>query len=276
MDIGAHVGYYAILMARLTGDEGAVVAFEPVPENFAMLQRNVVLNALANVQLEPLAVSEQDGTLRLTLNIDEVTTKTASARAYAVGDRRKVMDVAACSLDAYLARTGNIPDLLLLDVEGAELAVLEGAKVTLRKARPKLLIEIHGWDGPERDEVSKFLSSFGYERTILGRRDNEAFAFFRSVPSRHMKSAPQRTIRRWHCLMNSSGQLRGPGGTGLRGDGCGQAGLPLDQKKAQYHLQSGITAMIALLGRRDQPTDAVEDYCRLLGGAYRGSSVPTS
>jgi len=179
IDIGAHVGYYAILMARLTGEEGAVVAFEPVPENFEMLQRNIALNSLTNVQLEPLAVSEGEGGLRLTLRSDEQFTMTASASGYAVGDRRKVIDVATCSLDGYLARLGSVPDIIQIDVEGAELAVLKGAKATLRKARPKLLIEIHGWEGPERDEVSRFLSSFGYQRTILGLRGREAFAVFR-------------------------------------------------------------------------------------------------
>jgi FkbM family methyltransferase len=178
IDIGAHVGYYAILMARLTGEEGAVVAFEPVPKNFEMLQRNIALNSLMNVQLEPLAVSGGEGTLRLTLDLDDDFTMTASASAYAVGNRREVIDVATCSLDGYLARTGSIPDFLQIDVEGADLAVLKGAKATLRKARPKLLIEIHGWGGLERDEVSKFLSSFGYQRTILGLRRREAFAFF--------------------------------------------------------------------------------------------------
>ena len=155
------------------------MAFEPVPENFAMLQRNIALNALANVQLEPLAASEHDGTLRLAVRRGEELTFHASACAYDVGDQRKVIDVATCALDGYLARTGSVPDLLQIDVEGAELAVLKGAQATLREARPKLLIEIHGWGSPESDEVSRFLSSFGYQRTILGQRGSEAFAFFR-------------------------------------------------------------------------------------------------
>jgi len=182
IDVGAHVGYYAILMARLSGKKGAVVAFEPIPVNFELLQRNIALNALANVRPDGLAVSERDGTLRLTLSCDEVLPKTASTCGFAVGERRKVIDVATCSLDSYLARTGNVPDLVLIDVEKAELAVLRGAQATLRTARPKLLIEIHGWEGPERDEVGRFLSGFGYQRTILGYRNREAFAFFRPSP----------------------------------------------------------------------------------------------
>jgi FkbM family methyltransferase len=179
MDIGAHVGYYAILMARLTGEAGTVVAFEPVPENFEMIKKNVVLNSLGNVRLEPLAVSGEDGTLKLTLRSDEKLTFHASACDYDIGDRRKVIDVVTCSLDGYLARFGRVPDLLQIDVEGAELAVLHGAEATLRKARPKLLIEIHGWGSPESVKVSEYLSSFGYKRTILGSRGSEVFAFFR-------------------------------------------------------------------------------------------------
>src|ERR1035437_8331082 len=89
------------------------------------------------------------------------------------GDRRKVMDVATCSLDGYLMQRGSVPDFLQIDVEGAELAVLRGAEATLRKARPKILIEIHGWDCPETVEVSKFLTRLGYQRTILGQRGRE-------------------------------------------------------------------------------------------------------
>ncbi len=158
IDIGAHVGYYAILMARLTGEEGAVVAFEPVPENFEMLQRNIVLNSLTNVHLESSAVTQGEGSLHLTLRSDEEFTKTASTCGYAVADRQRGIDVPTCALDGYLERTDSIPDLLQIDVEGAELAVLMGAKATLRNARPKLLIEIHGWGSPESAEVSRFLS----------------------------------------------------------------------------------------------------------------------
>jgi FkbM family methyltransferase len=179
LDIGAHLGYYAILMARLTGNNGVVVAFEPVPENFAMLQKNLALNALANVHYEPLAVSAEDGTLRLAIACDGEFPKTASRSGFAVGKGRKALDVATCSVDTYLTRTGNDPDLLLIDVERAELDVLKGAQATLRRARPKLVIELHGWDTPERDEVGKFLSRFGYQGTILGHRNREAFGFFR-------------------------------------------------------------------------------------------------
>ena len=56
-DVGANVGYYAILMARLAGENGTVVAFEPVPLNFETLEQNIALNALKNVRLEPMAAN---------------------------------------------------------------------------------------------------------------------------------------------------------------------------------------------------------------------------
>ena len=102
VDIGAHIGYNALLMARLTGKDGKVVAFEPVPENFKMLEKNVTLNALTNVQLEPLAVNDGESTLRLALRSDEEFTMTASAGGYAVDAQRREIDVASQSLDGYL------------------------------------------------------------------------------------------------------------------------------------------------------------------------------
>jgi FkbM family methyltransferase len=179
IDIGAHIGYNALLMARLTGRNGKVIAFEPVPENFQMLQKNVTVNGLTNVQLEPLAVDDGEGSLRLTMRSDEEYTMTASTAGYAVDEQRSVIEVPTLSLDEYLARLGMAPDLLQIDVEGAELSVLHGAEVTLLKVRPKLLVEIHGWGTPKSAEVSEYLADLGYERTILGQRGSETFAFFR-------------------------------------------------------------------------------------------------
>jgi FkbM family methyltransferase len=177
-DIGAHIGYYAILMSRLTGDEGLVAAFEPLPESFDMLQKNVTLNALENVRLEPAALGERTDRLVLTFATHEKLTMTPSVTGYRVEGQGGRIEVAAHSLDGYVADLGRIPQFMLIDVEAAELAVLRGAESTLRRAHPKLLIEIHGWGTPDSGEVGRYLSQFGYHEEVLGVRGNEAFVFF--------------------------------------------------------------------------------------------------
>ena len=61
MDVGASVGYYTLLLARLVGPSGRVYAFEPIPRDFAILKRNVKANGYQNVVLENRAVSDING-----------------------------------------------------------------------------------------------------------------------------------------------------------------------------------------------------------------------
>jgi FkbM family methyltransferase len=178
LDVGAHMGYHAVLMARLVRKEGMVVAFEPFPDSFEMLRKNAALNRLANVKIEPMALADRDGMLSLTFTADEELSTTPSASGYAVRGRAATVAVPACSLDSYLAKRGRVPKLIQIDVEGAELAVLRGSESTLRSAHPKILVEIHGWGTPESNEVFQFLSGFGYRGRVLGQRGREAFALF--------------------------------------------------------------------------------------------------
>ena len=186
IDVGAHAGYFAIHMACLAGKRGSMVAFEPVPVNFDILQKNIALNSLANVRLEPMGVSAHAGTLQFTLDSHQEFPKTGTITGHASGGRLKVMDVPTCTLDSYFAETGRVPDLLLIDVEGAKLDVLKGAEAILKTGRPRLLIELHDWDSSKRDEASEFLSTLGYQRTIIGHRKtvsgtrtlSRAFGFF--------------------------------------------------------------------------------------------------
>ena len=135
-------------------------------------------------------MSAQAGILQFTLDSHQEFPKTGTITGHASGDHLKVMDVPTCTLDSYFAQTGRVPDLLLIDVEGAELDVLKGAEATLKTVRPKLMIELHEWDDSKRDETSEFLSLMGYRRTIIGNRKkvingrtiSEAFGFFQPSP----------------------------------------------------------------------------------------------
>ena len=176
LDVGSHVGYLTILMAHLVGPHGHVVGFEPVPETFETLRENVRLNNLENVQLECTAVGEQEGTLSLFCDSAQELSWTPSVAAYSAphNDLTKI-SVPVHSLDGYLRTSGLHPNLVKIDVEGAELAVLRGARKMLREMRPVVLVEIHDLGPAHRADVLKLLDSCDYAVEEMATRGRETF-----------------------------------------------------------------------------------------------------
>lgn len=142
VDIGANIGYYTLLAARAVGSTGAVHAFEPEPQNFAMLTENVRINKYNHVTLQHAAVSDSIGTL--TVYFDEhVRVKSSLSRKNLETETSiKSVDVPAMRLDDYLQQQGieNV-DVLKVDVEGAEALVLAGAERVLQQPHLKIFME---------------------------------------------------------------------------------------------------------------------------------------
>ena len=141
VDVGAHVGYFALTSASPVGPGGAVYAFEPDPHNFALLTANVDVNRATNVVCVPKAVSSRSG--RATLFQDR-SNHGAHTLAEAnietrLGGRT---DVDTVSLDEYFGGLGDgRVSLIKLDTQGAEGLVIEGARGLLERHGPTLLME---------------------------------------------------------------------------------------------------------------------------------------
>jgi FkbM family methyltransferase len=120
-DIGAHKGYMTLAAARLVGAAGRVYALEPAAENLTSLRRHVAWNGLHNVEIRPVAVSNSDGTRRFGGRGSSVTFKLDR------GDQLVETRTLQSLLDQGLPR----PDVLKIDVEGAESDVLRGAGAAL-------------------------------------------------------------------------------------------------------------------------------------------------
>ena len=169
-DIGAHIGYYTLLFAKCVGPAGCVVSFEPLPANFALLQKNVHMNNLLNVRLINQAAFSR--TERITLNVPDEQPNPGSGSMSGPGGAKQC-DVEAVSLDNFCASSLVFPDVLKLDVEGAEYDVLIGAQRTISQYRPKLFIELHHFDGvpdvPDAHPVPGLLACWGYKVRWLER-----------------------------------------------------------------------------------------------------------
>jgi FkbM family methyltransferase len=169
-DIGSNVGFFALLAARQVGPSGHVYAFEPVPANAAAIEANVRSNHLTNVTVRVEAVSRRTGTARLWLDDHPggATLSEVDAGASASGST----EVRTVALDDLVARAViRAPDVVKIDVEGAEAAVLEGMSDLLRERRPTVIAEVDDLDAAIAEhkyaELSQTLVAAGYTVTRL-------------------------------------------------------------------------------------------------------------
>ncbi|MDE1822390.1 MAG: FkbM family methyltransferase [Euryarchaeota archaeon] len=144
IDVGAQYGDYALLSAKKYGAD--VYAFEPLPANFATLERNILANHLQeSIHAAHKAVGRKRGTTQLRHSGD------LTRRA---GDQTVTVDVVAID-DLQVS-----PSLLKVDVEGMEMEVLEGARSTVDRWSPKMIVETHS--KVLRRCVDNFLGNLGY------------------------------------------------------------------------------------------------------------------
>jgi FkbM family methyltransferase len=138
-DIGAHVGIETLMLSRWVGPTGSVLSIEADEATFGRLRLNCDVNGLTNVELIHRAVSDHNGTLRFAASA-EVT-----SHVLADGEVGGAEQTVVCSrLDDLIFTTGGGRlDVVKVDVEGHEGAVLRGASRVLAELRPVFLIEIH-------------------------------------------------------------------------------------------------------------------------------------
>jgi FkbM family methyltransferase len=163
-DVGANIGCFSTLLSRLVGPGGRVLAFEPEPENLAMLHANLAGNACHNVKVVEVAVGAAPGTATFSLDASTGSTghlggdPTAGELAVGTGSVR-LIETPVETLDRVVADRGAAPDLIKMDIEGGEIHALEGAAATLDKHRPFVISELAGDRGAE---VVSLLGRHGY------------------------------------------------------------------------------------------------------------------
>ena len=159
VDVGAHIGYFTVILADIVGDRGKVFAFEPNPKTFSILKKNIETNNIKNVVLEKLALS----------NIEtEEFVKEAELSAGTVVDKNftQGIKVKTTTFDKYFHDIKI--DFIKIDVQGAEYNILNGGEKIFEK-KPKCIIEIHptifdsNGNTINSDKVIKILKKYNYE-----------------------------------------------------------------------------------------------------------------
>jgi FkbM family methyltransferase len=163
-DVGASLGYFSLALARLVAPEGTVVAFEPDATMTELLERHARANGIANVVVAPVAAWSTSG--EVPFGIDPADRGRKHGR---VGD--VAAPVEALSLDDALGRYPP-PQLVKIDVEGAELDVLRGAESLVRRYAPVVVCEVHLERGAAAERlpaVVSLLEAAGYRVEELDR-----------------------------------------------------------------------------------------------------------
>jgi len=122
VDLGANMGYFTLLAAKLVGKEGKVYAFEPAPINYSLLIKNIELNGYNNVVPLQKAVSNIAGTVKLFISDEDIGNNTI----YQYGDDREFVEVESVTLDEFFKDKEYRVDVIKMDIEGAEMAAILG------------------------------------------------------------------------------------------------------------------------------------------------------
>jgi FkbM family methyltransferase len=166
--LGAHIGYYALLAARRVGPRGRVYAFEPAPESFRLLVKNVEANGYRNVVSVPKAVSNVTGRATLYLN----ASNTGDHRIYRGGEPRASLDVDAVRLDDWVRGAAVAADLVQMDLQGAEMLALEGMEELLARS-PAVTIFTELWPdglrlaGRSAEGYLARLTALGFRMSVI-------------------------------------------------------------------------------------------------------------
>lgn len=184
-DIGANIGVFTILSALAVGERGQVVTFEPEAGAYAQLGRNITLNNLQNVHTFQVALSDENATGKLYLE-RSVGSLIVSENPPQEGEKYEEVEVV--NGDAFWKlRSLPVPQVVKIDVEGAEYSVLRGLQKTLSNPTVRLVVcEVHPTALPQGTTpliLKEFVKSMGFDDVAELPRGGEIQMIARRTPS---------------------------------------------------------------------------------------------
>jgi FkbM family methyltransferase len=169
-DVGGNVGYFSFVASTII-TRGRILAFEPLAANLAIFEEHLRRNRRAGAEritLIPCAVADREKTVQFT-NDAVLTGSNTYVESQFLKPTVQKIDVKCVSIDGVVAQGSPPPDVIKIDVEGAELEVLQGAEQTLRAHKPPLLLATHDVHVPGIDrKCAEFLKKLGYQLAHTG------------------------------------------------------------------------------------------------------------
>jgi FkbM family methyltransferase len=135
VNVGANIGYYTLQFSQWVGEQGKVYAFEPDPNSYRLLDKNIKANSLSNLTAVESAVADKVGKVEFFFCEEN----RGDHRIFDAGDGRQTFSVEATSLDEFFPKNKKI-DLIKMDIQGAEMLAFRGMRRVLEENPEAILI----------------------------------------------------------------------------------------------------------------------------------------
>lgn len=176
-DIGGNFGWYACHVAKKY-PTSKVYSFEPIPDTYQFLKRNIELNALTNVEAFPIGFSDNKGSFEFFY--DPALSVNASLKNVAGTDKAESITCHVETVDEFAAGKNIQVDFIKCDVEGAEHLVFKGAMETIKKCKPVVFSEmLRKWTSKfdyHPNDIIHLFASLGYSPYIIAEETLKPFS----------------------------------------------------------------------------------------------------
>jgi len=166
VDVGAHVGLVSLPIASVMAPGARLISFEPGRANRSVLQRHLTLNGFNHVVVEGLLVGREEASAVDFYEMSDVSGMNSVVPG-AMGNSYAPTPAMQTTLDAYCEKYDLAPEVIKIDVEGAELDVLRGAQRVLLRYQPTIFLSVHPRQiallGESLQNLSELISTLGYE-----------------------------------------------------------------------------------------------------------------
>ena len=178
LDIGAHIGLVTLPLSQVVAPDGQVFAFEPAQANRRTLLRHLEIHGIENVEVIDRLVGDTDVSDTLLYEYDGVSGMNTRAPVKDGNTYRETRHD-QCSLNAFCRERGIRPNVIKIDVEGAEFAVLEGARDIIAEAQPLIVVSVHPQHlvalGRDANELHALAAASGYTVSDISGNPVETF-----------------------------------------------------------------------------------------------------